>query len=125
MNESILSGRCLKESPSLNESIEIFRDHGKAIDTIISIGGGAKNENWSQMQADIFNATIVKLSSEQGPGMGAAMLAAYGSGWFSSLKECAESFIESAKTYQPNSENVERYKKYLESISKCIRKRKK
>ncbi|MDM5336460.1 xylulokinase [Fictibacillus enclensis] len=96
---------------SLNESIEIFRDHGKAIDTIISIGGGAKNENWLQMQADIFNATIVKLSSEQGPGMGAAMLAAYGSGWFSSLKECAESFIESAKTYQPNSENVERYKK--------------
>lgn len=96
---------------SLNDSIEIFRNSGKHIDTIISIGGGAKNETWLQMQADIFNAKIEKLTSEQGPGMGAAMLAAYGSGWFTSLKECAESFIQTAKTYHPIPENVEKYKK--------------
>lgn len=51
---------------SLNESIEIFRKIGKTIDTIISIGGGAKSEIWLQMQADIFNAKIEKFSSEQG-----------------------------------------------------------
>ena len=96
---------------SLNESIEIFRENGKNIDTIISIGGGAKNEAWLQMQADIFNANIVKLSSEQGPGMGAAMLAAFGCGWFSSLLECANKFIEPVKTYQPVKENVEQYQK--------------
>ncbi|SEN66930.1 xylulokinase [Mesobacillus persicus] len=96
---------------SLNDSIEIFRNSGKTIDTIISIGGGAKNETWLQMQADIFNAKIEKLTSEQGPGMGAAMLAAYGSGWFTSLKECAETFIQTSKTYHPIPENVERYKK--------------
>ncbi|PKG25605.1 xylulokinase [Niallia nealsonii] len=96
---------------SLNESIEIFRENGKKIDTVISIGGGAKNETWLQMQADIFNARIVKLSSEQGPGMGAAMLAAYGAGWFSSLKECAEKFLESVKTYNPVTENAEQYQK--------------
>ncbi len=55
---------------SLNESIHIFRESGKKIDTIISIGGGAKNETWLQMLGDIFNAKILKLSSEQGPGMG-------------------------------------------------------
>ncbi|MFK4998104.1 FGGY-family carbohydrate kinase [Bacillus sp. N9] len=27
---------------SLNESIEIFRENGKEIDTVVSIGGGAK-----------------------------------------------------------------------------------
>ncbi|MGG1397276.1 xylulokinase [Bacillus salipaludis] len=95
---------------SLNESIEIFRNSGKTIDSIISIGGGAKNETWLQMQADIFNAKIERLTSEQGPGMGAAMLAAYGCGWFSSLKECAKSFIQTAKTYDPIPENVEAYK---------------
>ncbi|TDK64179.1 xylulokinase [Bacillus salipaludis] len=95
---------------SLNESIEIFRSSGKTIDSIISIGGGAKNETWLQMQADIFNAKIEKLTSEQGPGMGAAMLAAYGCGWFSSLKECAKSFIQTSKTYNSIPENVEAYK---------------
>ncbi|GKU81875.1 xylulokinase [Niallia sp. NCCP-28] len=96
---------------SLNESIEIFRGNGKKIDTIISIGGGAKNEAWLQMQADIFNANIVKLSSEQGPGMGAAMLAAFGAGWFSSLKECADKFVSAVKTYEPVAENAEQYQK--------------
>ena len=96
---------------SLNESIEIFRNSGKTIDTIISIGGGSKNEAWLQMQADIFNAKIEKLTSEQGPGMGAAMLAAYGSGWFESLKECADTFLQTSKTYEPIPENVEAYQK--------------
>ncbi|WP_375104018.1 xylulokinase [Paenibacillus sp. RS8] len=87
---------------SLRESIEIVRDSGKEITEIIAIGGGAKNEAWLQMQADIFNASIVKLESEQGPAMGAAMLAAYGSGWFASLSACAEAFIRPADVYTPD-----------------------
>lgn len=96
---------------SLHESIEIFRANGKQIDIIYSIGGGAKNPNWLQMQADIFNAKIVKLKSEQGPGMGAAMLAAVGCGWFSSLQACADEFLEEAQAYHPIPENVEKYQK--------------
>ncbi|WP_163537959.1 xylulokinase [Gracilibacillus sp. YIM 98692] len=94
---------------SLHESIAIFRENGKNIDTVYSIGGGAKNADWLQIQADIFNATIVKLKSEQGPGMGAAMLAAYGSGWYASLKEGADTILEDAETYEPIPENVEKY----------------
>jgi xylulokinase len=96
---------------SLNESVEIFRKSGKKINSIVSIGGGAKNDTWLQMQADIFDAKVEKLASEQGPGMGAAMLAAYGCGWFTSLKECADKFIQTSKTYEPIKENVEKYKK--------------
>ncbi|MFC5588901.1 xylulokinase [Sporosarcina soli] len=94
---------------SLNESIHLFRESGKTIDTIISIGGGAKNDTWLQMQADIFDANIIKLSSEQGPGMGAAMLAGYGCGWFESLEQCADVFLKSATSYTPIKENVEKY----------------
>lgn len=94
---------------SLRESIEIIRDSGKEINEVIAIGGGAKNETWLQMQADIFNASVVKLKSEQGPAMGAAMLAAYGSGWFGSLSECADKFLAPAQVYKPNPEQAERY----------------
>ncbi|MDL4840298.1 xylulokinase [Aquibacillus rhizosphaerae] len=99
---------------SLNESIAIFRENGKTIDTIYSIGGGSKSEQWLQIQADIFNAKMVKLKSEQGPGMGAAMLAAYGCGWFSSLEECAEEFLEEAEVYEPIQENVKKYAELFE-----------
>ncbi|WP_042352482.1 xylulokinase [Bacillus massiliigorillae] len=94
---------------SLNESIHIFRENGKVIDTIYSIGGGAKNEEWLQMQADIFNSKIVKFSTEQGPGMGAAMLAAYGCGWFDSLQACSKAFLDVAEEYTPIQHNVEKY----------------
>ncbi len=94
---------------SLQESIDIFRKAGKKIDCVISIGGGAKSELWLQMQADIFNAKVVRLENEQGPGMGAAMLAAYGCGWFSSLEQCAKIFIRRAGEFTPNPDYVAKY----------------
>ena len=96
---------------SLNESIEIFRESGKTVDTVISIGGGAKNKTWLQIQADIFNAKVLKLASEQGPGLGAAMIADYGCSWLNSLAECADQFIQVIEEYEPNQENVEQYQK--------------
>lgn len=104
---------------SLNESIEIFRESGKKIDSIVSIGGGAKNDTWLQIQADIFNAKIQKLSSEEGPGIGAAMLAAYGCGWYSSLEECSDIFTHLVKIYEPIEENVKKYQK-LFSLYKLV-----
>ncbi len=94
---------------SLRESIDIFRESGKTIDTIISIGGGAKNDTWLQIQADVFNSKIVKLKNEQGAAMGAAIIAAYGVGWYDSLEECAANFVSYDKTFEPITENVEKY----------------
>lgn len=96
---------------SLQESLELFKQAGIAVERVISIGGGAKNPAWLQMQADIFGATVVSLKNEQGPAMGSAMMAAVGSGWFSSLEECADQFIEYGATYEPNPDNVATYAK--------------
>ncbi len=94
---------------SLKESIELFRSEGKVIRRIVSIGGGAKNDDWLQIQADIFNATVLKLENEQGPGMGAAMLAAFGCGWFDSLEACARKFTRVTKEFQPSTPTVRQY----------------
>ncbi|MFK7694333.1 xylulokinase [Paenibacillus sp. HJGM_3] len=94
---------------SLRESVDILRSAGHPVASLVSIGGGAKNEAWLQMQADIFGADIVKLESEQGPGMGAAMLAAVGCGWYPTLAECAAAFLKRAATYVPRPEAIETY----------------
>lgn len=96
---------------SLLQSVEIFREAGRPADTIISIGGGARSDAWLQMQADIFSAKVVKLKSEQGPGMGAAMLAAYGCGWFESLDQCANAFIQHAEVFEPRPAHSEAHLK--------------
>ncbi|WP_134683692.1 xylulokinase [Brevibacillus migulae] len=94
---------------SLRESIEILRTEGKAIPSIVSIGGGAKNETWLQIQADVFQAEVIRLESEQGPAMGAAMLAAVGCGWYPTLEDCARQFIRRTDAFQPRSEHAEAY----------------
>ncbi|BAC15074.1 xylulokinase [Oceanobacillus iheyensis] len=94
---------------SLQESVTILRESGKKIESIISLGGGAKSDLWLQMQADIFQANVIRLTSEQGPGMGAAMIASVGVGWFNSLADCGDVFIQEEKVYKPIEENVKVY----------------
>ncbi|MGG1698177.1 xylulokinase [Bacillus zhangzhouensis] len=94
---------------SLNESIALFRQAGKRIDSIVSIGGGARSQTWLQMQADIFQAEVIQLKNEQGPALGAAMLAAVGCGWYPSLEACADQFIHQAAVYEPNQQRVDVY----------------
>lgn len=99
---------------SLGESVHMLRSAGKSVDKIVSIGGGAQNPVWLQMQADIFDATVVSLENEQGPGLGAAMLAAYGCGWFESLEACAKQFVKYADEYKPQPEAVQIYKRLFQ-----------
>ena len=95
---------------SLRDALELMRTAGnKTINKIISIGGGAKNEDWLQMQADIFNATVIKLTSEQGPALGSAIIAAMGCKWFDTYEDCIETFIGYEKEFTPNPENVKIY----------------
>lgn len=97
---------------SLRDSFELMREHsGKEFKQIVSVGGGAKNPDWLQMQADIFNTPVVTLETEQGPAMGAAMIAAVGTGWYDSFESCSEVFVNYKEEVKPNPHAVERYNK--------------
>ncbi len=94
----------LKDAQSLMTEVA-----GKTFTRIVSVGGGAKNKDWLQIQADVFNAEIVTLKAEQGPGLGAAMLAALGLGWFENMESCADHFVAYTDAIQPIPENVAVY----------------
>ena len=103
----------LKDSQQLMETIA-----GKTFDKIISVGGGAKNPEWLQIQADIFGTEILCLEVEEGPGLGAAMLAATGLGWFANLQESSDTFVSYKKGASPIPANVEKYQKIYETYQK-------
>lgn len=94
---------------SFKDIFDIYDEVGADFDTVVSIGGGAKSPLWLQIQADIFNKKVVSLKNEQGPGMGAAMIAATGLGWFDTVQDAAASFISFGKEYLPNPEHAAQY----------------
>ena len=103
---------------SFKDLFEIYEAAGTSFDTVVAIGGGAKSSLWLQIQADIFNTKVVALQNEQGPGMGAAILAAVGLGWFGSVQEAANKFTSFGKTYEPVPENVAHYREYYKLYKK-------
>lgn len=103
---------------SLKESHEIILQQGFQIDSLVSIGGGAKSSFWLQMQADAFGCPVRKLAHEQGPGLGAAMLAAYGTGWFTTLEECKKTFVKESETFYPDPEQSLIYEQSFQAYKK-------
>ena len=104
---------------SLRDSMELMSElTEKKFDKILSVGGGSKNKDWLQMQADIFDTEIITLTTEQGPGLGAAMMAAVGTGWFANLNECAKTFVHYKSGIIPVKENVLKYNEAYESYKK-------
>ena len=98
---------------SLRETIEVCRQTGKTIDTIRVSGGGARSRLWRQIQADIFDASIVTMGVEEGPACGAAIMAAVGSGYFSSVVEGSDAIVRIKDRIEPIRENVKIYNEYF------------
>ena len=94
---------------SIQDSITIMRNNGIAVNDIVSIGGGAKNKTWLQIQADIFNASITTRTEEQGPAFGAAMLAAMGAQWFESFETINQAWIQFHQSIKPITSNRRSY----------------
>ncbi len=96
---------------SFRDLLDEYEAKGSQFDTVISIGGGAKSPLWQQIQADIFNTRVVSLKNEQGPGLGAAMLAAVGLGWFKNVADCTKTFVQFKDVFLPKPANVKKYQR--------------
>ncbi len=102
---------------SLKENIEFLGRHGFRIETIRSIGGGAKSDLWLQMKADVTGMPIERPAVTEAAVLGAAMLAACGNGDFHSLAESSASLYHREKVFEPDparsADYEEPYRKYL------------
>jgi sugar (pentulose or hexulose) kinase len=65
---------------------------GEAITTLNVVGGGSKNGAWMQLKADISNASIRILQNQEAALIGAALIAALGSGMYADAEEAASVF---------------------------------
>lgn len=102
----------------LRDTIEICREMGQTVTEVRANGGGAKSLLWRQMQADIYNASVVTTNIEEGPAAGAAILAAVGAGAFSSVTEACDTWLKISSRVDPDPQRVEIYDNYYKTYGK-------
>jgi len=79
---------------------------------LITIGGGARNDLWLQIFADVFGKTIVKPNVlEEATSMGAAITGGVGVGLFEDF-QVIDRFLQPEENFAPNLENTGKYGKF-------------
>ncbi len=103
---------------AIRDSFEVAKKSGIEITESCLVGGGAKSPLWRKILANVLGIRLNILKTEQGPGMGAAILAMVGAGEYSSTREAAEKLLCISETVHPDKELTalyeDRYKKYKE-----------
>ena len=64
-------------------------------------GGGLASETWRQILADVLQADLVTTSTTEGAALGAAELAAVGSGWFDDVATATEALVRIMPSASP------------------------
>ena len=106
--------RSVLEGIAMNLSLCLSAiDPGKEIREIRAIGGGAKNDLWMQIFADLFGIPVtVPENTRDANSMGAAILAGVGAGIFPDFSAVSR-FIREKKRILPDPERVRTYRELL------------
>ncbi len=94
---------------AIRDCFEVAKSLGIRIERSKICGGGAKSPLWKTMMANILNIRLEVPASEQGPGMGGAMLAMVACGRYPSVADACSKLVSTAETVSPDPELAARY----------------
>lgn len=97
MTQAILEGVAF----ALRDSLEAAKSLGIEIKKTRICGGGAKSELWKKIIANVLGIEVEWTEADEGPGYGAAILAAVGCGEYSSTAEASGKIVKAAGSIMP------------------------
>ena len=101
----------------LRDSLEVARSIGVNPERTKICGGGAKSPLWRKIFAAVLNLPLEIPENEQGPGIGAALLAeAAGTG--ANIRQLSREYAHASETVLPDPVLVERYEKRYQQFRK-------
>ena len=107
MTQAVLEGGAF----ALRDSFEIAKSLGIQINRTKICGGGAKSILWKKIIANVLNVKVDVPETEEGPGYGAAILAAVACGEYASVEEAAQKLLKVVDTVEPDAELAAKYEK--------------
>ncbi len=105
MTQAVLEGVAF----ALRDSFEVAKSLGIRIERTKICGGGAKSPLWKKIIANVMNIRVDVIESEEGPGLGGAMLAAVACGEYASVEEAAKKLVKVVDTVEPEAELAAKY----------------
>ena len=103
---------------AIRDSVEVARSLGVEISKSKICGGGAKSPLWKRIFANVLNCRLEIPVSEQGPGMGGAMLAMVACGAYKTVQDCCEALCGVAATVEPEATLVAKYEARYQQFRK-------
>lgn len=96
---------------SLRDCLEVLRETGVSVETMRACGGGGNSPLWRQMLADIFGCPVCTCVSTEGAALGAALLAAVGTGAYDTVPEACEAAIRFHIAQPPDTQRQAAYER--------------
>lgn len=101
------------------QGMEIAAD--QTISHMVAIGGGANSNLWTQMLADATGKPVHASSTIEASALGAGMIAAYGAGWYHSIKEAAHAMSGGTRIIEPDMQRHQSYQQLLSIYHKIYK----
>lgn len=101
---------------AIRDSLEVARSLGIEIKRSMLCGGGAKSPLWRKIMANVLGIELDLPVSEQGPGMGGAMLAMVCCGAYSSVREVCEKLVRVSETVKPDGDLTAKYERRYQAF---------
>jgi xylulokinase len=105
MTQAVLEGVAF----AIRDSFEVAKSLGIKVDRTKICGGGAKSPLWRKIIANVLNVKVDILEKEEGPSLGAAMLAAVGTKRFEDVSEAVDKIVKVVDTIEPDKAIAQRY----------------
>ncbi len=105
MVRSVLEGI----SYGMKDSFEIIRGMRIPIGQIRISGGGARNDFWRQMMADVLGKAVSTINASEGPAFGVALLAGVGTRAFRDIRQACKATISLTSTTRARKSATEKY----------------
>jgi len=86
----------------MRRNLDLLKTSGISVKEIKALGGGSKSKLWNQIKADISNVPITTVQGQETAAFGAALLAATGAGFFSSIESACTKMVKLSRTYVPD-----------------------
>lgn len=103
---------------AIRDSVEVAKSLGIEIQSSMLCGGGAKSPLWRRIMANVLNIRLDSPASEQGPGMGGAMLAMVACGEYENVKAACSALVQTASSVEPEPELAARYEDRYQKFRK-------
>ncbi len=101
---------------AIRDSFEVAKALGINIQRSKLCGGGAKSPLWKSILANVLNIQLELPESEQGPGMGGAMLAMVAHGLYPTVADACGKLVHTAEVVTPDPEIAARYEAHYQQF---------